>query len=312
MELSIIILNWNAATDTLRCIQRIVAWQQVQPVIWVVDNGSSDGSAEAIAQQYPSIRLICNPINLGFAGGNNCGLSEALALGDAPILLLNNDAWIDEKDVIQLLETLQATPQIGFIGPLLYDAEQPDKLLAAGGMSPVKRHHSHLHKFNPDLPVFTVEYIPGTVIIGRAEVFRTIGLLDEDFFFSAEVADLCLRAGRQGYPSVIDTRARAYHTLSRSSKLRETLHTYYIIRNRFILLRNHHRWNVWLYIFWTLYSLALALKLQLSGKRHTARSVYLGLLDGLRGRFGGQNERVLATVHRQSPAVSAIRQETKG
>ncbi len=312
MELSIIILNWNAAADTIRCVQRITTWKQVRPIIWVVDNGSSDGSVETIAQKYPFIRLICNPINLGFAGGNNRGLSEALALGDAPILLLNNDAWIDEKDVIQLLETLQTTPQIGFIGPLLYDAEQPDKLLAAGGMSPVKRHHSHLHKFESDLSILTVEYVPGTVIIGRAEVFRTIGLLDEDFFFSVEVADLCLRARRQGYLSAIDTRARAYHTLSRSSKLRETLHTYYIIRNRFILLRNHHRWNVWLYSFWTLYSLALALKLQLGGKTHTARSVYLGLLDGLRGRFRGQNERVLATVHRQPPAVNAIQQEAKG
>jgi GT2 family glycosyltransferase len=169
-----------------------------------------------------------------------------------------------------------------------------------------------LHKFNPDKPILTVEYIPGTAILCRAEVFRNVGLLDEDFFFSAEVADLCLRAGQQGYPSIVDTQARAYHTLSRSSKLRDTLHTYYIIRNRFILLRNHHRWNVWLYGFWTLYSLALALKLQFSGKTHTARSVYLGLLDGLLGRFGGQNERVLAAIHRQPQVASPLRQEANG
>jgi GT2 family glycosyltransferase len=312
MDLSIIILNWNAGTDTIGCVQRIAAWQQVRPTIWVVDNGSTDGSAEAIVQECSHIRLIRNPVNLGFAGGNNRGLSEALAWGDAPILLINNDAWIAEEDVVQLLKTLQANLHIGFIGPLLYDAEQPDKLLAAGGMSPVKRHHSHLHKFNPDSPVFTVEYIPGTVIIGRAEVFRTVGLLDEDFFFSAEVADLCLRATRHGYPSAVETRARAYHSLNRSSNLRDTLYTYYIIRNRFVLLRNHYRWHIWLYSFWILYSLALALKLQLGGKTHTAQSVYLGLLDGLRGRFGGQNERVLAAVLHQPPVVGAIQQEANG
>lgn len=312
MELSIIILNWNAATDTIRCVQRIAAWEQVRPIIWVVDNGSTYGSVEAIIQECPHIRLIRNPANLGFAGGNNRGLTEALALGNAPILLINNDAWIAEKDVIQLLKTLQTTSPIGFIGPLLYDAEQPDKLLAAGGMSPVKRHHSHIHKFDPDSPTFTVEYIPGTVIIGRAEVFRSVGLLDEDFFFSAEIADLCLRAAKHGYPSIVDTQARAYHTLSRSSSLRDTLYTYYIIRNRFILLRNHYRWHIWLYSFWTLYSMALALKLKLSGKVHIAQSVYLGLLDGLCRRFGGQNERVLATVIGQPPVVGTVQQEAKG
>lgn len=301
MQLSIVILNWNAAADTIRCVRSITAWSQLKPAIWVVDNASSDGSAEIIASECPQVHLIRNSHNLGFAGGNNRGIAEALAAGDAPILLLNNDAIIEETDTIRLLETLAADERIGFIGPLLFDAEQKDRLLAAGGGSPVKHHHSHFHTFNPEEPVFPVTYIPGTVIIGRAEVFRRVGLLDEAFFFSSEVADLCLRASQQGYLSMIDSRARAYHTLSRSSQWRGTLYTYYIIRNRFILLRRHHRWNILLYAFWTLYSIALALKLQLSGTPHTAQAVRLGLLDGLQGRFGGQNERVLAAIKPQTP-----------
>lgn len=312
MQVTIIILNWNGANDTIRCVQRIGQWERLQANIWVADNASTDNSVTRISQECPHIHLVCNPANLGFAGGNNRAITEALKQGDAPILLLNNDAWIDEQDVSRLLETLQSDSQIGFIGPLLYDAEQPDRLLAAGGKSPVKGHHSHLHTFSPDRPVFTVEYIPGTVIIGKAEVFRAVGLLDENFFFSAEVADLCLRAAQQGYLSMIDSRARAYHTLSRSSQLRTTLHTYYIIRNRFLLLRKHHRWNLFLYGFWTLYSVALTLKLQLTGQSVTARTVYLGLLDGLRGRFGGQNERVLAAVKLHSTAVNPWQQKAKG
>lgn len=312
MQVTVIILNWNAAHDTIRCVQRIARWERLAADIWVVDNASTDGSVKAISQECPHIHLIGNPTNLGFAGGNNRALQEALQQGDAPILLLNNDAWIDEKDLSQLLETLQNQPGLGFVGPLLYDAEQPHKLLAAGGQSPVKSHHSHLHHFAPEPPVFTVAYIPGTVILGQAEVFRAVGLLDEDFFFSSEIADLCLRAAQQGYLSMIDTRTRAYHTLSRSSQWRTTLYTYYIIRNRFLLLRKHHRWNVLLYSFWTLYSAALMLKLQLTGQTATARSVYLGLLDGLRGRFGGQNERVLAAVKPYAVAVSALQQQAKG
>lgn len=309
MQLSIVILNWNAAEDTIRCVRHIEAWQQLKPAIWVVDNASSDGSAEIIARECPRVHLVRNTSNLGFAGGNNRGITEALAARDAPILLLNNDALIGETDTARLLETLAADKCIGFIGPLLFDAEQKERLLAAGGGSPVKHHHSHFHTFSPEKPVFSVTYIPGTAIIGRAEVFRRVGLLDEAFFFSAEVADLCMRASRHGYFSVIDARARAFHTLGRSSQWRGTLYTYYIIRNRFILLRNHHRWNIFLYAFWTLYSTALALKLQLSGSLQTAQVVRMGLLDGLQGRFGGQNERVLAVTNPQPslPVVSKVK-----
>ena len=138
--------------------------------------------------------------------------------------------------------------------------------------------------------------MPGTVVVVRSEVFRTVGLLDEAYFFASEVADLCMQAGQQGYFSAIETRARAYHDLGRSSELRDTLHTYYIIRNRFLLIRKFHaRQRLLYYAFWTAYSLALSLKVQLSGGPATARAIRLGLLDGLGGRFGGQNERALST-----------------
>jgi len=299
MELTVIILNWNAAADTVRCVRNVASWKRLQPAILVVDNGSTDGSPNVISRECPEVHLIRNSTNLGFAGGNNRGIVEALPLpgetGDAPILLLNNDAWIEENDVIRLLETLRANERVGLIGPLLFDARQRDRLLAAGSKDPARHHRSHSPELPAGGPVHVVECVPGTVILGRAEVFRTVGLLDEDYFFASEVADLCLRARQHGYLSAIDTRARAFHDLGRSSRLRETLHTYYIIRNRFLLIRKFHRkWKVLFYGFWTLYSLALSMKMQLNGNLPAARAIRLGFLDGLRGRFGGQNERVLA------------------
>lgn len=294
MELAVVILNWNAADDTVRCVRDVAAWERIQPTILVVDNGSADGSSEAISRECPEVHLVRCPTNLGFAGGNNRGIGEALSMGDAPILLLNNDAWVGQSDVIRLLETLQANERIGLIGPLLFDAAHRDRLLAAGSKDPARHHHSHHRELPAGGPVHIVECVPGTVIVGRAEVFRTVGLLDEDYFFSSEVADLCLRARQHGYLSAIDTRARAFHDLGRSSELRDTLHAYYIVRNRFLLIRKfHRRWRALFYGFWTLYSLALSLKTRLSGRPDTGRAVWLGLIDGLRGRFGGQNERVL-------------------
>jgi len=298
MELAIVILNWNAAADTIGCVRSIISWKRLQPTILVVDNASTDGSPEVVSRECPEVHLIRNSTNLGFGGGNNRGIVEALSLsmgtGDASILLLNNDARIEEDDVIRLLETLQANEQIGLIGPLLFDAEQRDKLLAAGSKNPARHHHSHNYRLPTGGPVQIVECVPGTVIVVRPEVFREVGLLDEDYFYGSEVADLCLRARQHGYLSAVDTRARAFHELGRSSRFRDTLYSYYIIRNRFLLIRKfHQKWKVLLYAFWTLYSLALSLEVQLSGKVAAARAVRLGLFDGLQGRFGGQNERLL-------------------
>ena len=296
MELAVIILNWNAAADTIRCARDVATWEELRPMIWVVDNGSADDSAETISGSCPGVHLIRNATNLGFAGGNNRGIAESLANGSTYALLLNNDAHIAEQDVAQLLDSLRRDERIGFVGPLLYDADVKDRLLAAGGKDPVRHHHSHILELAPGRQVREVEYVPGTVLLGRSELFRTVGLFDRDYFFSMEVADLCRRARQHGYVSAVDTRARAYHATSRRpTELRETLYTYYIIRNRFLYARKFYpNLKAFFFGFWAVYSLALALKVLLSGKTSTARAICLGLIDGLRGRFGGQNERLLA------------------
>lgn len=299
MELSIVILNWNAAPDTIRCVGEVTAWERLKPAIWVVDNASSDDSPEAIERQCPNVHLICNDDNLGFAGGTNRGVAASLAAGDSPIFLLNNDASIAEEDVIRLYETLQQDERIGLVGPLIYDAEQKECLLSAGGKNPVLHHHPRMMRVPQGKTVFAVGYVLGTAALVRAEVFRRVGLLDEGYFFIAEMADFCRRARQHGYATVNDARARAFHALGRSSAFRDTLYVYYIVRNRFLYIRKFYKGlRMPLIGFWTLYSLVLGAKLRLEGNSITARAVLLGLGDGLRGRYGGQNERVLAELAR--------------
>lgn len=310
MQLAVIILNWNAAADTIECVRRFSDWSRVQPVIWVVDNASADGSAEVITRECPQVRLLRNSANLGYAGGNNRAIAEALAEGDAPLLLLNNDAHVAEAEVIAMLDTLAARPEVGVVGPLMFDGDRPDKLLAAGGQNIVLHLASHLAQPPHSEPVYPVDYIPGTVMLVRAEVFRRVGLLDEAYFFTGETPDFCYRARLQGYLSVVETRARASHTVSRSSKLRSTLYVYYIVRNRFLFLRKHYRRQVWLFGFWTLYGLALTVKLRLSGQLPTAKATWLGLSDGWQGRFSGQNERVQAVC--SGPAVPVWQADRSG
>lgn len=293
--LAVIILNWNAATDTLACLEHVVQWQCVTLRVWVVDNASNTTDRkllrEGLAQLPLDVTLLENEANLGFAGGTNCGLKATLAASDWPVLLLNNDARIDDANLQQLMTTLNSHPHIGWLGPLLYHG---DKLHSVGRRNPVL-HHNSLITTLPETPLLEVDFISGSVALVRAEVLRKVGILDEDYFFNTEVADHCQRAREAGYQTVVDCHARAHHNLDRSSALRSTLYIYYIIRNRFVYVRKRYRLAKWpLMAVWSLYSLLLSAKLRLTGQRATAQAVYLGLVDGVSGRWGGQNSRVLA------------------
>lgn len=293
-DLHVVVVNWNAIDDTLRCVRALQAWSQLRPAIWVVDNASHDGSADLLQQAYPEIRLIRNERNLGFAGGNNVALAQIIARSDAPILLLNNDAAIEEGSVRRLVQTLHTRERVSLVGPLLFEAGRPDRLLSAGGRDIALHPSSHLQHLRSGPALRPVCYVPGTVLIVRAALFRAVGLLDERYFFSGEIADLCARARSAGYTCLIDTRARAHHDLARSTPLRETVHVYYSIRNRFLYaLKFHPRSRRTLDAFWFSYGLGMSVKARLSGKRAKARAARLAVTDGLRGRFGAQNERLL-------------------
>jgi GT2 family glycosyltransferase len=293
MELDVIILNWNAAQDTIRCVRCVQAWEHLQPTIWVVDNGSAPDDVRAIADECPRVRLVRNQHNLGFAGGNNRAIARVLSNGNRPLLLLNNDADIEQADVVQLLTTLHADAGIGIVGPLLFDADRPGRLVSAGGKDIALHVNSHVLQVPAGSAHYTVDYVPGTVVVIRPDVFRAVGLLDEDYFFGGEVADLCKRASQHGYASVVDTCARATHSVDRSSDIREKLHIYYVFRNRFLFIRKFYRLGrIALYGLWVAYGLGMSLKANLAGKRRKARAIRLGILDGLTGRFGGQNDRL--------------------
>lgn len=309
--LAVIVLNWNASADTLACLDHVAEWQCVSPRVWVVDNASQGTDKKALREGLARLPLDCtlieNESNEGFAGGTNRGIRAALAAGDAPLLLLNNDARISDNSLQRLLTTLAAHPKIGWLGPALYHG---DTLHSVGRRNPALHHHSLITTL-PQTPLLEVNFISGSVALVRAELLRQVGLLDEDYFFNTEVADHCQRAREAGYTTVVDCRARADHNLDRSSALRSTLYVYYIIRNRFVYIRKRYRLAVWpLTAAWTVYCLLVVAKSWMAGERAPAKAVYLGMLDGVLRRWGGQNNRVLAMCGHSAPQSAAQRIST--
>ncbi|MDM8528127.1 glycosyltransferase family 2 protein [Anaerolineales bacterium HSG24] len=295
-SLTILILNWNRADTTLTCLARLTRWQQLQPQIWLVDNASHDDSVNHITTQFPQVQLLASDQNLGFAGGNNLALrqlipTEAEASQHDYILLLNNDAEISEMAVSHLSQLLDDDPTIGVVGPVFKDG---DRITSAGGGDVSRQINTHLKMKTLPTKPYSVGYVSGTAALFRSSLLQEVGLFDEAYFFSGEMADWCERVKQKGYQTIISPLVEAFHDTDQAGEARQTLYAYYIIRNRFLFIRKFRAKQKYrLYSFWLAYGLALALKSMLRGRWPTSRAVLLALIDALTGRFGGQNQRVM-------------------
>src|ERR1700738_3075992 len=119
MSLAIILLNWRNSQQTLRCMDSISGWAELRPQFYVVDNESTPATSATLGSALSPDSLICSPLNLGYAGGNNLGIRRALEHECEYILLLNSDAEITEAAVQRLLETPRSKPHISILGPLI-------------------------------------------------------------------------------------------------------------------------------------------------------------------------------------------------
>lgn len=214
---TLLILNFNTVALTLDCIDRALplldnGWQ-----ILVVDNGSTDDSAGAIASRFPQVALIETGRNLGFAGGNNAGLARAR--GDV-IVLMNSDVIASPETLRGLESAIMADERLGALSPRLVtragapqafafgDAPSLPYLLRRGagrllGLRP-------LHDWAVSTPI-EPQWISAACLAVRRETIEQIGGLDERFFLYFEDADWCLRMRKAGWRVRYDPRWSVVH-----------------------------------------------------------------------------------------------------
>ncbi|RWX43414.1 hypothetical protein H206_03124 [Candidatus Electrothrix aarhusensis] len=297
----IILLNWNAAEDTIGCVKKFQNFQaflgdnlEDKTTIYVVDNNSDSADRKKIRQDCQHIVFIQNDSNLGYAGGNNVGIRRARKDGCAYILLMNNDARIAEKDFHLLVQAMDAEPDLGIVGPLIRDDH--GGILNAGGRDIGCHYISHFKEpVQPDM-LYDVDYVSGTICLIRSSLLEHIGLLDEEYFFSGEVADLCQRAKKQRTSSdssgayhriAINPQASGTHDLSASHGNRGGIYTYYTVRNRFLYIRKHLRSSIpRLFLYWTSQHLRHAYRCLRERKKIELQMILKGLLHGLIGKYG--------------------------
>lgn len=303
-KLAIILLNWNDAERTLAMYQQLKTWQQLSPYIIIVDNHSRKEELEKLSKGLSSIKkqsqhiLLKNNKNGGFAGGNNLGIRAAIQQQIPYTLLLNTDAVISEKAVLQLLDRLEREPQIGILGPSIKEGTAHHFKYLIGGRDIAQYSFTRIStdldaiKNLPDYPLHFVDYVSGTIFLVRTKLLEALGGLEESYFFSGEIADFCQLAKAQNYKIAVDVEAVGEHlTDQTNSRLRDTLYVYYGIRNRFLYIRRHYsQQKARYFLFWIVQGCRQMPGAIFQANFKKLRAIILGVWDGCRGRYGNRNE----------------------
>lgn len=192
------LLNWNGKQDTLACLDALRHSSYPARSILVADNGSTDGSVEAIRNCSTPVELLLMGQNLGFAVGNNALLKKALEKDFEYVWLLNNDTLPEKETLAELVRKAESDSRIGAVGSVCYYAHAPTTVQVWAGAY-VNRWIGFARNTTTPKPDKWFGSIYGASMLLRCAALRETGLLDEGYFFSWEETDLCLRMVDAGW-----------------------------------------------------------------------------------------------------------------
>lgn len=263
LKVSIIILTTNALAMTKEQLKDIekVEVKGIECECLVVDNGSGDGTEEAIKNyKLPNMdyKFIQSGANLGFAGGNNVGIKDAIRRGFDYIILMNNDLILPSNIVTKLVDFMDKNPDVGVASPKMYfargyefhkdrykESEKGKVIWYAGGIIDKNNVYS-VHRGVDEVDhgqydeTCDTDFANGATIIVRREVFKKVGLLDASFFLYWEDADFSERVKRSGYRVVYYPGTWMWHKVSASTGgSGSPTNDYFLTRNRFYFAKRY-------------------------------------------------------------------------
>ena len=204
-RVSIVLVNWNNVNDSVECLESLRQCTYPNYEVTVVDNGSDGNDVGILNEKFGNyIRLIENEKNLGFAKGCNIGIRDALDRGADYIALLNNDTIVTPGFLDEIVSAVCSEEKAGIAGGKILCHEFPDTIWFAGGEIDYRTGKTpivgsgEVDRGQYDR-IADVDWICSCYMFISGDLLRTIGMLDERFFFGWEDADLCVRAVRNGY-----------------------------------------------------------------------------------------------------------------
>ena len=232
MDISVIIVNWNGLRFLIECLESLSHFKSTRHMeVIVVDNASTDGSADVVARRFPGVILIRNAANLGFAKGNNIGIRASKG---KYIFLLNSDIKVLNGCLDALADYMDAHTDIGIIGPKILNEDLShqsscryfpslwNNFCEATGLARLFRQDrffsgEHMFHFNGRQTI-DVDVLVGCFWAVRRQALEDFGLLDEGYFIYSEDVDWCKRCWKAGWRVTFYPGAQAIHYVGASSK----------------------------------------------------------------------------------------------
>ena len=299
-QVAIVVLNWNRKNDTLACLHSLEEQEDIEGKVILVDNGSVDDSIFAVSGQFPNVIVIETGVNLGYAGGNNVGISYALDKGFEYIMVLNNDTILASQCISHLLQDLQLHPDAAAAAPKSFYLEAPDIIYFAGGRISRDGRTHHIGGGSYDAPKYNLacdtEWLTGCAILFRSKSLQELGLFEPKYYVLFEDLDWSLRARRRGYRLRVVPEALLWHKVSTSfGKTWSPLYWYYYTRNSFLCIERNFMLQEKPRLYYSAlkraFDATMARTREVSSKdeRLIRRSVWKGIVDYVLRRFGSQS-----------------------
>ena len=240
IEISIITINYNGLKETCTLIESIPFNDKMEVII--VDNASNNQEAEVIVKRYPQVKVIQSDQNLGFAGGNNLGIQAAQG---KYLFLVNNDTVFKDFNIQALIDRIESSPEIGIVCPKIRFAWGNNPIQFAG-YTPLSKITVRNHaigfgevdhgQYNTAHPT---PYTHGAAMLIRRDAIDKVGLMPECYFLYYEELDWSMMFTRAGYQIWYEPNCTIYHKESQATGQNSPLRTFYLTRNRLLLVRRN-------------------------------------------------------------------------
>lgn len=247
IKTAVVILHFGDKKETYNCLKSVGKIKGENIKIFVVDNGTNAIKEKELKKSSKKAVLIKSKINLGFAGGMNLGIRRAVRENFNYVLLLNNDLVVSQDLIKELLKSFKNS-SAGIVGPIITYNNDLNKIWFAGGslnkIFCFTRHPKMNEKIDVSIKSGYVDFITGACVMIKKEVFKSIGLFDDEYFLYWEDVDFCFRAQKAGFNSYLSNKPLAAHNVSASAGIKgqnklTPLRAYCYSKNAFLFMEKN-------------------------------------------------------------------------
>jgi GT2 family glycosyltransferase len=223
----VVILAYDNVADTLECLDSVSRLAYPNLETTVVDNGSTDGTADVVRERFPPVHVVRTAHNRGIPGGFNLGIGAALRAGADYVFLLNNDTIVAPDLLAELVHVAESNARLGIVMPKVLFYDRRDLVWSAGG---------RYRRFPPAIvfiglgqpdqrfsEIRLIEYAPSCGLLVRRAAFERVGLFDPGYLFYYDDWDFSLRVRAEGMTIAFVPNARMWHKVSRTIRKRADL-----------------------------------------------------------------------------------------